>query len=135
MEGKKVTSGNITSGSLCDFYGWGGNNNKLRKVSNLIIDAIECGTNAMTNVKFCTMMSPTFCNRFYGSPVICVGDQFSGIILPDNCTNQNLYSIVSLDNYIEWIEDVTGKAFGPPKSSFLIVALLSIMLVAEIAEI
>jgi hypothetical protein len=110
LEIKKLLPENLTSGSICDMYGWGGNRiNQLRKISNSINNASECISNSSTKyVNHCTVMNPSLCQLFYGSPVICGGSEVSGILMPGDCGVEGFFSIISLDEHMQWINDVTG---------------------------
>lgn len=109
LEIKKLFPENLKTGSICDMYSWGGSRKQLCKVSNSINNASECISSSSTKyVNHCAVMNPSYCEWFYGSPVICVGSEVSGTLMPGDCGLQGFFNVISLDKHMQWIKDVTG---------------------------
>lgn len=131
LDARSVNAKNLTSLALCDTYGWGGNRNKVRKITNSVLNADKCSfQSSAKNIEFCTVMSPTLCSFWYGSPVFCGGQDISGILLPGDCNSEGFYRVVKLNEYENWIKSVTGssKMIKPTVANLLMSSFLLILI-------
>lgn len=129
--------GGLSTNSTCNLRGWGGPTNSFYPVVPIGVFAPEFCYGSLPQAFCSTFDLPQElpCSAFLGSPVICGHEgRVDGFVLSDNmfCDNvwgRNMLQFHSVEEFRDWIEEVSGAEATGKVSAVLILSAFAIRFV------